>query len=308
MTFPLPTPIYGAGTEQPCGLAVSNQGIVYYTSFDSVGFDAPSFHKLDTSTGVVTDYSVIDFVSGNGPNDFASGNGPDGCYSRVVLTADNQRVFISNGALSMVETGTDAFSQLIGSPDDDELALSADGTSLTAGESLFDTNLDLNSYLAGNALQSYDETAVYGEKFSPNGRYLFAPLTNSIEVFDGETGVLLNRVGLPVPLSPNYDALVSDGRDNLVLMITGAGDGVALVDLSFIQNLTQQSVPVAGRDRGAEAARTPVSGAKKRPDQEPGAGKGTLPRPRGRYLRRFLRKGHLHLAPHPDLTRVALKD
>jgi WD40 repeat protein len=276
-TFPLPAPIYEAGTEQPCGLAISNQRIVYYASFDGIGTGAPSFHKLDARTGVVTDYPG--FTSGNGPGDF---------YARVALTNDGQRVFYSAGALSMIDTSSGAVSYpLIDTSEDYELALSANGIALTAGESLFNISMDLNSYLAGNELQSYDEMAVYGEKLSPDGRYLFAPLINSIEAFDGDTGVLLSRVGLPIGLSPNYDALVSDGGDNLVLMITGTGDGVALVDLSFIQNLTKQSGRVAGRNRGAEAARPAVSAAKRRLDLEASAGKVTVPRPQGRYLRRF---------------------
>jgi hypothetical protein len=40
---------------------------------------------------------------------------------------------------------------------------------------------------------------------------------------------------LPLALARNYDALVGDGKDNVLIAITGAnGDGVAIVDLSSL--------------------------------------------------------------------------
>jgi hypothetical protein len=47
-------------------------------------------------------------------------------------------------------------------------------------------------------------------------------------------GSLLDRISLSVALSPNYDALVSDGKDNVLIAITGTGDGIAVVDLTSI--------------------------------------------------------------------------
>jgi hypothetical protein len=77
---------------------------------------------------------------------------------------------------------------------------------------------------------------VYGAKLSPDGSLLFQPSTNGIDVLDGRLGNLLQRVSLAVSLSSNYDALVSDGKDNIPIAITGAsGDGVALVDLTSIK-------------------------------------------------------------------------
>src|SRR5438093_10489288 len=52
---------------------------------------------------------------------------------------------------------------------------------------------------------------------------------------DGRLGTLLTRIALPITLSPNYDALVSDGKDNILVAITGTnGDGVAVIDLGSI--------------------------------------------------------------------------
>ena len=37
-------------------------------------------------------------------------------------------------------------------------------------------------------------------------------------------------------LSPNYDALVADGKDDVLIAITGNGDGIAMVDLTSIMD------------------------------------------------------------------------
>ncbi len=47
------------------------------------------------------------------------------------------------------------------------------------------------------------------------------------------TGGFRDRVALPLALSPNFRALVSDGKDNRIIAITGTtGNGIAVVDLS----------------------------------------------------------------------------
>lgn len=53
-------------------------------------------------------------------------------------------------------------------------------------------------------------------------------------MFGNGTGNLQDRISLPHPLSPNYDALVVDGADNLLVGITGTGDGIAVIDLTSI--------------------------------------------------------------------------
>jgi len=45
---------------------------------------------------------------------------------------------------------------------------------------------------------------------------------------------LSNRISLPVPLSQNYDALVTDGVDNIFVAITNTGNGIAVVDVTSI--------------------------------------------------------------------------
>jgi hypothetical protein len=62
------------------------------------------------------------------------------------------------------------------------------------------------------------------------------PSVQGLDVFDGRLGRLRSRIALPVPLSTNYDALVSDGKDNILIAITGTtGSGIGVVDLSSLQ-------------------------------------------------------------------------
>ena len=64
---------------------------------------------------------------------------------------------------------------------------------------------------------------------------LFQPSTNGIDVYDGGLGTLRTRISLPVSLSENFDALVGDGTDNVLIAISGqTGSGIAIVDLSSL--------------------------------------------------------------------------
>ncbi len=114
------------------------------------------------------------------------------------------------------------------------MALSSNQAQITATSYFYDFDLKAESYYALNDREILNISDVYGAKFSPDVRLLFQPSTNGIDVFDGELGNLLNRTSLPVALSPNYDALVDDGTDSILVAITGTGNGVAIVDLTSI--------------------------------------------------------------------------
>ena len=217
---------YGA---VPTGLAISDAGMVYYASYDSEGSGANAFHKLNTSTGAVFDYPNLR-------------NGE----SRVLLSSDNSRVFTNLGGSEVltIDTATDTeysnlfndiFSTSTQEAGHQDLTLSSNGTRLAAGGYLMDTNLNLESETAWNELEALNEEAVYGQKLSPDGTLLFAPLTNAINVFDGRTGVFRARVALPFALSTNDDALVSNGKDDVLVAITGEnGNGIAVIDLNSL--------------------------------------------------------------------------
>jgi hypothetical protein len=75
----------------------------------------------------------------------------------------------------------------------------------------------------------------HGEKMSPDGSFLFAPGTNSVDALNGRLGTPLDRIALPVTLNSNFDALASDGKDNILVATAGQnGDGVAVIDLTSL--------------------------------------------------------------------------
>jgi hypothetical protein len=224
-TFSLPNAVTDEG-DQPGGLAITDSGIVYYASFDLIIDGGPGLHKLDTSTGIVTDYTNT--------GDLAFG---DDVFLKVLLTKDNKRLFFNDeGGIIALDTATDT---MIFNPyivaGDYELTLSSNQTWMSATEYMMDTNLNPESYLVYVDRDTWNVSAVYGEKLSPDGNLLFSPLTNAIDVIDGHGGGLLTRVALPVTLTSNYDALVDDGEDNVLVAITGeTGTGIAVIDLSSI--------------------------------------------------------------------------
>ena len=219
-SFPLATK--GQAPWNPFGVAISDSGIVYIAA---QGYPA-SYLKLDTSSGAVTNYNIIGAAS----NDM----------SRVAINSDNSKVFFNNdGAVFSINTATNTVSYATDDPGccygDYDLTLSAGQSTLEATSYLYDTNLNAESYLALNDREALNITYVYGTKLNPDGSLLFQPLTSGIDVYDGRSGTLRSRIALPLALSQNYDALVGDGKDNILIAITGAnGNGIAIIDLSSL--------------------------------------------------------------------------
>src|ERR1043166_946924 len=96
--------------------------------------------------------------------------------------------------------------------------------------------LQPQSFLTLTDRQVASSTLVFGAKLSPDGSLLFQPLVDGIDVFDAKLGSLRTRIALPIALSENYDAMVGDGKDNVLVTIAGAnGDGgVAVIDLTSL--------------------------------------------------------------------------
>src|SRR5262249_54992598 len=86
-----------------------------------------------------------------------------------------------------------------------------------------------------NDRELFDILYVFGAKLSADGSLLFQPSTNGIDVYNTQSGALQMRLSLPFPLAQNFDSLVSDGRDNVYLALTGVnGSGVSVIDLTAI--------------------------------------------------------------------------
>jgi len=227
-TFAIPLEL-GVAVVNPCGVAVSNSGMVYFASDVPSGSGFNTFFKLNTNSGAVKSY--LDSWA----------NEPLDIYSRVMLSNDNARAYFNGGGFVFsVDTASDvilpASANLGCCYGDYELTLSSNQTQVEASSYLYDADLNAVSFLNLNHREIFLVQYVYGAKLSPDGRLLFQPSVTGIDVFDGRLGNLLDRIALPFAMSTNYDALVTDGKDNVLIAIMGAtGTGIAVIDLTSIQ-------------------------------------------------------------------------
>lgn len=216
------------GFLDPCGLAVSDAGMVYYAVVWHGISGGRSFYKVDSSDGSITNYGIAGPGTTQDP------------YLRVLISSDNKRVFFNDdGYVFYVDTSDDSLHNASIYTEccygDYELTIAGNGSRLEGSSYLYDSDLNGESFYSLNDREVMNISYVYGAKLSADGSLLFQPSTNGIDVFDGRLGVLLNRVSLPITLSPNDDALVSDGSDNVLLAITGTnGDGIAVLDLTSV--------------------------------------------------------------------------
>ena len=219
----------GGIIRNPSAVAISNSGNIYYTLFVQGVTGETQFFKLNTSNSKITDYGF------NGP-----GEGIYDAYLRTAISSDNSRVYFNElGYIFNIDTATDKVFSATTFPGccygNYELALSSNQTQFTATGYIYDSDLNGEAFYSLNDREISSAVYVYGAKLSPDGSLLFQPASAGIDVLDGRLGNLLTRVALPVSLSPNYDALVADGRDNILVAITGStGNGIAVVDLTSI--------------------------------------------------------------------------
>lgn len=212
---------------EPAGLAIADSGVIYYMMFYTQETGPPGLHKLDTVSGTITPFQAIsaDQLAGD-------------ALTRVLLSNDNARVYVNTGDIFVeLDTATDTmFFNFTILPSDAEMALASNQTWMAATEWVMDTNLNPESFLTITDRQGVSITAVFGAKLSPDGSLLFQPLVDGLAVFDGKLGTLRTRIALPFALSANFDALVADGNDNVLLGIVGEnGDGgVAVIDLTAV--------------------------------------------------------------------------
>jgi hypothetical protein len=119
-----------AGAE-PAGLAITNFGIVYYASFYADTTGGWAFHKLDTTTGNITDYQWLQ-----------AGAYTADAYARVLLSSDDTRVYLNAGGIPIaLDTATDTmyFDGVMLNSGDYELTLSTNGTWMSGSEYFSDT-------------------------------------------------------------------------------------------------------------------------------------------------------------------------
>jgi hypothetical protein len=243
-TFSVAPSVPGGVSVAPAGVAISNSGAIYMTVDVQGGTGFHNFYVLDTNTGALTDLGI------DGP-----GLGPTDLYLRTAISADNTRAYFNDdGYVFSVDTATrEIFSATAGQGccyGDYDLTLAPNQTQFEASSYLYDSDLNGESSFAVNDREIADIQYVYGTKFSSDGSLLFQPAAQGIDVYDGRIGQLLSRITLPIALSPNYDALVSDGRDSVLIAITGAsGNGIAVIDLSSLPEPPPLSYAATASDK-----------------------------------------------------------
>lgn len=255
-TFPIHPPIMVSGIlTLPAGVAVTDAGVIWLTVDVQGGTGFHNFYKLDTITGTLTDLQI------DGPGESAKD-----LYLRTVLSQDGARAYFNDeGYVFYYDTTTGGFfTANIDSGcclGDYDLALAANESQSEASSYLYNFNLAALATFTLNDREIHDVAYVYGNKFSPDGTLLFQPATQGIDVYNGTLGTLRSRIALPVPVSTNYDALVSDGKDNILIVITGTdGNGIAVLDLTSLPqaaplSLAVESLNVTDRENTRNSAK-----------------------------------------------------
>jgi WD40 repeat protein len=243
-SFALPQTGFDLGTA-PTGLAVLDNGTIYFATVDTDGTGDWAFHKLDTNTATFTDFMQQD--------------GGDGDFFIRVLLGSNGRIYSQiEGTVFFVDSANDemTFATTInsGSGGNDELTLSADGTTLVTNGFFADANLNASNLQAFTDREVWLPVATIGQKLNQNGSALFQPLTSGIAVIDSQTGRLVNNVQLSVQLPAVYDSLVVDGTDDVVVAITTTG--VSVVDLTSVSPASPMDAKAA---RSSIPARLSIS-------------------------------------------------
>jgi hypothetical protein len=240
-SYPYATQIStGGNTAEPSGVAITNNGTVYFTTFDLNGDGTPFFMRLDPSTGLVGAVSLFFDLP-------TEGSDPDG---RLALSADGERIYFNDAG----DTGyfDIVAGQFAYAPESQigegsyEVVLGANQTRLFIDGFLSDSNLNYIGLQTLDFAESVDAEYVYGAALSADGSLFFQPGTQFIDVFDGTTGSFRTRIALPVQLSPNFRALVSNNKDSRLVAITGAtGNGIAVIDLNALPEPPPLSYPSA---------------------------------------------------------------
>jgi hypothetical protein len=232
VSYPVASKIFGEViTETPSGVAITNSGQIYFTTFDQDGDGAPFLIHLDPGTGNISNVGgSTGYIQSQGAYQ----------YGRLPISVDGTRIYFNNyGQIGYIDTTTGAVTYCsecadLGQ-DGYDVVLSSNQTSLYSDGFMMDSQLNIEGFQALNWRESFDADYVYGATLSADGSLLFQPASQSIDIFDGRTGAFHSRVSLSVALSSNYRALVGDGKDNVQVAITGdSGSGIAVIDLSSV--------------------------------------------------------------------------
>jgi hypothetical protein len=215
----------------PSGLAITNNGMVYFQADDPA---KSSFHKLDTATGTVTAVGAFLPAESNAP------------LTRVLISPDGSQIYGNSTATAFrVQTANDqvtiapAFQD--GSGIFPELMISGDGSTTGADGYITDATFGIETAPAYIDWETWFATSVDGQKLNQDGSILYQPLTDGIDLIARNTGRLFYRVQIPVTPASVYDPLVVAGGQNTVGVITA--NGVSFLDLSSLPIAAEYTQP-----------------------------------------------------------------
>jgi hypothetical protein len=222
----------------PDGLAMTNEGIVYFDTADIGGTGTPALHKLDIAKGTIIDigYSILGISSG--------GEGDQ--LDRVILSPDGSRVYTDIEAVSyLLETASDRVSIPIstcqGPGAVTDLSVSGDGSTVAIDGFFADPSLNAENEQNYVDWETWFPTVATGQRLNQDGSILFQLLTDGIDLIARNTGRLLYRIQIPVTPANVYDPILgADGQDSLAII---TASGVSFVDLSSLPIPTGYSQP-----------------------------------------------------------------
>ena len=219
--------------SQPISVAAIS-GAVYFVMRGPC--DKSAFRVLDISNGQV---STLGNASCGQPHD------------RVVRSADGSLIAANfGGYLFVLDTVHQTLSNPIRSNANDsaDLALSGDSSHAAQNFYFLDGNARLSGRVAYLDAELQDVTPVFGQKFLASGSFFFRPLAQQIDVIDGNTGRLHDRISLPVTLANVFDATVLAEPEASLFLITTSGIAQLALDqlpLGF-GSATPSLIPPAG--------------------------------------------------------------
>jgi DNA-binding beta-propeller fold protein YncE len=219
---------FGHQNNAPTGLAIANSGAIYYSAVFTGGGGTLALHKLDVTTGNVTDLGPFQ-------------DEPTDIDLRILRNPDGSIIYSQMEGISFeVNPATDAVSEALNivsssSGGNSEISISADGSTLITNNYMTDASLNPFSQQVYIDWETFLPVAVFGQKLNHDGSLLFQPLLDGIDVVDVQTGRLLHRVQVPTQLANVFDVLTTNNNDNFVLAITSTG--VEVIDLEGLSQV-----------------------------------------------------------------------
>ena len=210
----------------PSGLAVLNNGNVYFNTADVGGTGTPAFHELTTSNGRIVDLDSF----------YLSSGGVEDRYDRVLMSPDQTKVYVNvEGATYWFNTATNAANHAtaVASNSGGEVdgAISGDGSTVDFDGYFTDPQLNPENVPAYIDWETWLPSSTYGQKLNQDGSVLYQPLTNGIDLIERNSGRLLYRVQVPGTVANVYDSLFL-GPAGTLGYITSSG--ITFVDLSSL--------------------------------------------------------------------------